>query len=387
MVMFQVQAESETASKSGKVADMVDLYNIPSYLNSRSISFENRTGSPHAGGKAASPLGVGRKGDPARMIEPGHTVELADIAGPGTIRHMWMTTYDIADTMRGLVIRAYWEDQEHPSIEAPLGDFFGFAHGKTPPFETAVHSVGEKYGLNIWIPMPFLNHARVTITNELDIKVLFFYQINYTTGDTHEDSFGRLHVLFRRENPTTKASDFELLPQRTGQGRYIGTVIGVRPTDPAWWGEGEVKFYLDGDSEFPTIVGTGTEDYVGQSWGVQQFPFQYQGANLVAGDRINTGPVSIYRWHLVDPVYWHKDIRVTIQQIGLKGTAHSLEEYKARLFERADDWCACTFWYEPVPSSPLSPIPDLAARLKDLELVKDKSALPLQQGNSTNTGM
>ena len=153
---------------------MKDLYSLPTHLESRSVSFENISGGKGVGGKAASPLGPGRKGSPARMIAAGATIELADIPGPGMIRHMWMTTYNVADTFRGLVIRIYWEGQEHPSVEAPLGDFFGFAHGETAPFQTAVHSIGEKYALNIWLPMPFSERARITLSNDLDFQALFF---------------------------------------------------------------------------------------------------------------------------------------------------------------------------------------------------------------------
>lgn len=366
---------------------MRNLYSLPPALESRAISFENIHGAKGAGGTAASPLGPGRKGSPARMLDPGETVVLADIEGPGMIRHMWMTSYGVADTMRGLVIRIYWEGQQHPSVEAPLGDFFGFAHGKTGAFHTAVHSVGERYALNSWIAMPFAKHAKVTITNDLDFQALFFYQVDYTLGDDHGDHFGRLHALFQRESPTTKARDFELLPKREGSGCYLGTVIGVRPREPHWWGEGAVKMFIDGDRELPTIVGTGAEDYVGLSWGLQQNAFLYNGATLVEGDRLNTGAISMYRWHLADPVYWQRDIRITVQQIGLKPPANSLKEYLAQLYDREDDWCACTFWYEPIPSLPIPPIPDLNARLKDLELVPDRRALPLQPGSTYHTSM
>ncbi|MEJ8568026.1 glycoside hydrolase family 172 protein [Elongatibacter sediminis] len=359
-----------------------DLHDLPADIHSRSISFENPTGEKGAGGRSASPLGVGRKGSPARMIAPGECVELANIEGPGVIRHLWMTTYDIADTMRGLVIRMYWEDQEHPAVQAPLGDFFGFAHGVTEPFHTAVHAVSEKFALSMWLPMPFARRARITITNDLSFPALFFYQIDYTVGDRLVEPFGRLHAHFRRENPTTAGRDFEVLPRRRGSGRFLGTVIGVRPGGPNWWGEGEVRVFLDGDESHPTIVGTGTEDYAGLSWGLQQNAFPLCGASRVTtGDRLETGPVSLYRWHLPDPLYWHQDIRVTVQQIGLQPPARDFEDYLASLYDREDDWCACTFWSEPVPGDPLPPLPDVEARLADLDLVPDPDSLPLQGRN------
>jgi hypothetical protein len=363
---------------------MTEPYRIPAHIKSRSISFENPEGHPGGGGKAASPLGPGRKGAPARMIGPGETFTIAEIKGPGIIRHIWMATYDVADTMRGLILRAYWDAQPHASIAAPIGDFFGFAHGHTPAYSSAVHSVGQKLALNIWLPMPFHEGARFTVTNELHIPVPLFFQIDFTTGDTVEEDSGRLHALFRRENPTTRGQDFELVPPRAGRGRYIGAVIGVRPCSNSWWGEGEVKIFLDDDTDLATIVGTGAEDYVGLSWGLHQTPFPYHGANLVTADRTATGPVSMYRWHLPDPIYFHSSLRVTLQQIGiaadLANPPRSLDGYLDCLREREDDWCSCAFWYEQLPSGPLQELPDLAARLAGLELHADLNTLPLQPG-------
>jgi len=316
-------------------------------LESRSISFENPTGARGEGGQAASKLGVGRKGAPARTIKPGESVTLCDIKGPGTLRHIWITTQREPELLRSLVVRGYWEGQTHPSVECPLGDFMGFAHGKVTAYQSAVHSVGESAGMNLWLPMPFARRARFTFANEGRKPTPLFYQIDYTLGDKHAKGVGRLHVLFRRENPTTLKQDFELLPPRQGKGRFLGSIIGIRALEDNWWGEGEIKVYLDGDKEFPTICGTGSEDYVGLSWGIQQTPFLYNGCSLN-----QKGFVSMYRWHLPDPIYWQKDCRITIQQIG----------WKDGLYERRDDWSCATFWYEPVPSAPLPALPEVQAR-------------------------
>ncbi|MEA3365132.1 MAG: glycoside hydrolase family 172 protein [Candidatus Hydrogenedentes bacterium] len=327
-------------------------YTLDTGLVSRSISFENPTGTPGEGGKAASKLGPTRKGAPNRAFKPGETVQLADIKGPGTIRHIWMTISDRKpETFRSFVIRAYWDGQEHPSIECPLGDFFGFAHGKVESYQSAVHSLGQNAGMNIWLPMPFTNRAYITLTNETDHDVTIYYQIDYTIDDDHPEDVGRLHVLFRRENPTTLKQDFELLPKREAKGRFIGSLVGVRALHNNWWGEGEIKVYMDGDEEFPTICGTGTEDWVCLSYGLQQTPFMYHGANLSQG-RFH----SFYRWHLPDPIYWEKEVRITIQQIA----------WDKGLAEVQDDWSAATFWYEPVPSASLPEMPDLAARTAEL---------------------
>jgi len=339
-------------------AQQVNLIHQPYLLNtgliSRSISFENPTGEAGKGGQAASSLGVGRKGSPMKEIKPGETVQLCNIAGPGTIRHIWLTTSQSPVVQRACVIRAYWEGQEHPSIECPIGDFFGFAHGKITAYQSAVHSLGPTGGRNLWLPMPFTSRARLTFSNEGEKPVPLYYQIDYTLGDKHPDDVGRLHVIFRRENPTTLKQDFELLPQRNQKGRFVGAVIGVRNLHPdQWWGEGEIKVYMDGDREWPTIVGTGSEDYVGLAWGVQVAPFLYNGCSLNANNF-----VSMYRWHLPDPIAWQKEARITIQQIAWKK--------EKGLIETQDDWSTATFWYEPVPSAKLPPMQDVKFRTSDI---------------------
>ena len=332
-----------------KPADITaEPYLLDAGLVSRSISFENPTGAPGQGGKAESKLGVGRKGSPAITLKAGQEVQLCDIEGPGTIRHIWMTTSKEPNNLRSLVIRAWWDDQKHPSIECPIGDFMGFAHGKVMPYYSAVHSLGKNAGMNIWLPMPFTKRAKITLTNEGQKNVPLFYQVDYTIGDNHARDVGRLHVVFRRENPTTEKQDFVLLPTRNNKGRYIGALIGIRNMHPGqWWGEGEIKIYMDGDTEFPTICGTGSEDYVCLSYGMQETPYLYNGCNL---DQKNF--VSMYRWHLPDPIYWQKECRITIQQIA----------WRQGLAETQDDWSTATFWYEPIPSQPLPPMPDVKAR-------------------------
>jgi len=333
------------------------FYSLDARLTSRSISFENPTGGKGQGGTAANHLGIGRKGSPARSIARGESVTLCSIEGPGTIRHIWMTgSFNEAPaSLRSMVVRGYWEGQEHPSIECPLGDFMGLAHGVVRSYQSAVHSVGESAALNLWAPMPFRNHARLTLTNEGEEPVVIFYQIDYTVNDTHPDEFGRLHVCFRRENLTTLKRDFEVLPKREGPGRYLGAVLGIRSLDDKWWGEGEIKIFLDGDTEFPTICGTGSEDYVCLSYGMQQTPFLYHGCSLN-----EDGYISMYRWHIPDPVYWNEDCRITIQQIGYD------HEIPDKLYERQDDWSCATFWYEPAPSAPLPAFPGVKERIADV---------------------
>jgi len=359
-----------------------ELFNLNTAVKSRSISFENPSGEPGNGGKAASEIGVGRKGAPNRRIKPGEEVVLCDIKQSGTIRHIWMTgdwmdhnwMKDKGRTklLRSTVIRAWWDGQEHPSIECPLGDLMGVAHTKIKSYESAVHSVGENAAFNFWLPMPFNKSAKITITNESEIPFTLFYQIDYTINDEHSEDVGRMHVCFRRQNPTIMKEDFEILPTRNGKGRFIGALIGIRTLHPGWWGEGEVKIYMDGDDEYPTICGTGSEDYVGLSYGIQNTTFMYHGCNLLykadtvmqvtelpSGKTVDFSPqyISMYRWHLPDPIYWEKDARITIQQIG------------CCLYDRDDDWSSATFWYEPIPSDPLPEMPSVNERTADINFL------------------
>jgi len=355
-LLYGIQSCTPEHSGSGG-----QLYDLGTGMESRSISFENPTGEQGKGGQAASAIGVGRKGFPRKNIAPGETVVLCDIAGAGTIRHIWMTGRFLGnpEALRSMVVRTYWENQEHPSVECPLGDFMGLSHGKVNAYQSAVHSIGEKAALNIWLPMPFNKNAKMTISNEGDQDVMLFYQIDYTIGDRHPEKLGRLHVCFLRQNPTTLAEDFEILPKRNGEGRFIGAVLGIRTLEEKWWGEGEVKIYMDGDTEFPTICGTGSEEYVCLSYGMQQTPYLFHGCNWN-----QDGFISMYRWHLQDPIYWKEECRVTIQQIGFNGEQRKLTGNP--YFERQDDWSSATFWYEPVPSAPLPEFPDLESRVANL---------------------
>ncbi len=331
---------------------VTEPYLLDTGLVSRSICFENPSGAPGEGGKTASRLGAGRKGAPSISLKAGQEVQLCDIEGPGTIRHIWMTTRRDTVTLRSLVIRAWWDGQEHPSVECPIGDFMGFAHGKVMPYYSAVHSLGQNAGMNIWLPMPFARRAKITLTNEGEKNVPLYYQIDYTIADKHPDDVGRLHVLFRRENPTTMKKDFVMLPQRKNKGRFMGAIIGVRNLTPGqWWGEGEIKIYMDGDTDFPTICGTGSEDYVCLSYGMQQTPYLYNGCSLNENNF-----VSMYRWHLPDPISWRKECRITIQQIA----------WKKGLAETQDDWSCATFWYEPVPSAALPEMLNVEALTADI---------------------
>ena len=295
-----------------------------SKLESRSISAENPKGAKGKGGMSASNLGVGRKGHAHLPLNAGDSHTIAEIEGPGCIRHIWLATSLNPKIIRGTVIRIFWDDLPFPSVECPIGDFFGVAHGRMAPYASILTAEVEGRGFNTWIPMPF-NKARIEVINESDADSMLTFQVDYTLGD-EPDNTGRLCCTFRRENPTTIGKDFAILEKVKGEGSFLGCVVGVRTLSLEWWGEGEIKIYMDGDEEFPTICGTGAEDYYLTAYdGVGPHGTLYQGSPLRFQDFI-----SFYRWHVLDPIYFHQDIRITMQQIGAT--------YEEGYYERSDDW-------------------------------------------------
>lgn len=285
----------------------------------RTISFENPTGAASSAGTAAG----GRKGAPFRMIEAGETVTLADIDGPGTVRHMWCTVPPMRpEVLRALVLEVYYDGHGEPSVSVPLPDFYGAVHGRPVPYASALQSTPEGRGFNSWIPMPFRRHLRIELRNASARPVQLYHQIDLTLGPVDDDQ-GQLHVTFRRENPTVLRRDFTIADGFSGPGRFVGCNVGVRvfrePSWFSWYGEGEVKMYFDGETT-PTWCGTGLEDYVGTAYGMGAHQTPYQGAPLVLRDPASTAPnpdlVSFHRWHVPDPIVFERSLRVTIQQIG-----------------------------------------------------------------------
>jgi len=360
-------------------------------LDSRAITFENPTGARGAGGQSHG----GRKGNPQRTLQPGETVELADITGPGTIRHIWMTFPPAPpEVMRALWFEVFYDGLEQPSISVPCLDFFGLPLGRPVEYSSALASAQEGRGFNAYFPMPFQRELRMAITNSSSRALSFYYQLDYTLQESLPDDAGYLHVSFRRENPTFLKQDFVITEGLRGPGRFLGCAVGVRTIDPAgWYGEGEVKMFIDGDRDFPTICGTGLEDYVGSAWGMGAHAAHYAGSPLEVRDpRQRWGMpdyLSFYRWHVSDQVVFREDLKVTIQQIGhttfRPGEEEKLEAYNrtnpaagagwtmnpsSRLLasgiaERVDDYCAAAFVYcrEPQGVSRL----DIASAIADIE--------------------
>lgn len=289
------------------------LYEMQDEVQSRWISFENPTGEPGQGGKENS----GAKGAAFASIRAGEEKVLMDIQGSGIIHRMWCTLSQRAPKdLRSYVLRMYWDNAEKPAVEAPFGDFFGAILGEMRPFESELFSSPEGRSFNFTLPMPFRTGAKVTLTNDSEDDLnQFFFDINYSLVDHGEKKPLYFHASWRRDQHTALKQDFELLPRISGRGRFLGAHIGVigHPDNLGWWGEGEVKIFLDGDTEFPTLVGTGTEDYVGTGYLQGEFAHRYQGSLLI--DNVNRY-YTFYRYHVPDPIFFHKDIRVTLQQIG-----------------------------------------------------------------------
>jgi len=348
-------------------------------LESHSATAENLKGEKGRGGMA----GNGRKGAPAiKNVVPGQTVTLMENDGPGMIRRIWLTFSPNSGTLgRKLVFRVYYDGSEYPSVEVPVGDFFGVAHAKHRHLDTELFGTTFGKGYNCKIPMPFQKHVKVTFENQSETTLtMLFYEVDYTLGDKVDENTGFFHAQFRRQNPCPHCTDYTILDGVKGKGVYLGTVLGVRSRwKGAWWGEGEVKFYIDGDSAYPTICGTGTEDYIGAAWGLNEFTTPTQGCPVCEDEN---GFYSIYRLHTADPIYFQNDLRVTIQQIGFGEVADAKEHYAENwspsqaigqkdmsqfcYFDRSDDYCSVAYWYQTLPSVPFPPLPSVEERCADL---------------------
>lgn len=349
-------------------------------IASRAITAENPDGTKGGGGTAASELGPARKGRPCITLAPGETAILADIPGAGAITHLWFTcpthTDAVGFVLRDLVIRAYWDGADTPSVEAPLGDFFCNGNGARALVTSQPITVAPTGGMNSYFQMPYGEGARLTVTNEHPAEITgFFFQVDYVTLPELPASTPRFHAQWRRRRTTEPGTDYVVLDGVEGSGCYIGTFLSIVALERYWWGEGEMKFFIDGDTEHPTICGTGTEDYAGGAWAFQDqlskdvepqvrtfsapyfgYP-QYETRDVSRGAPYATAMAphhGMYRWHLPDPVYFGSDLRVTLQQIGQVGTG---------LFERSDDVSSVAYWYQQGGTGHTPRFPDRTARM------------------------
>jgi hypothetical protein len=337
----------------------------------RSISAENFTGEKGKGGMAtegtgmvaARELGQGWKVSPSIPV-PGHsTVELANINGSGAIQHIWLTVS--SENWRRLVLRMYWDNEPVPSVETPLGDFFCNGWGEPCHISSLPIAVNPAGGFNSYWEMPFRQNARITVENLSPDRINnFFYQITYTLTEVPEDR-AYFHSQWRRNNPLPYKAPHTILDGVKGQGHYVGTYLAWSVNNRGWWGEGEVKFYMDNDGDFPTICGTGTEDYFGGAWsfeypqgqyGFYSTPFLGLPQVIKPDGQYNSQQrFGMYRWHVMDPIRFQEDLRVTIQALGWR----SVMEGKPRYLPLQDDIASTAFWYQTEPHAPFPQLPGL----------------------------
>ncbi len=289
------------------------LYLKPEKTVTRWSSFENPLGAPGSGAKENK----GGKGHAFDSVAAGETKTLMEAKGAGKVTRMWFTINERSPWMlRSLVLNMYWDGAAKPAVSVPFGDFFAAMPDMPPAYQNELFSTGEGRSFNCYIPMPFRTGARITLTNESTAPLThLFYDVNYVLEEAPSPQSLYFHSSWRRENPTTLGQDFEILPAVKGAGRFLGCniVVGADKRNLGWWGEGEVKMYLDGDKEWPTLAGTGTEDYIGTAWGQGVFVNRYQGC--LQADEAG-GRFMFYRYHVPDPVYFDSAARVAIQQMG-----------------------------------------------------------------------
>ncbi|NMB00670.1 MAG: DUF2961 domain-containing protein [Firmicutes bacterium] len=338
---------------------------ILSNAQSRSISPENFTGEKGKGGMAtegtgkgpARDLGKGWKVSPSVMVPANDTFVLGEIQGPGVIQHIWLTCFP--PQWRSLILRIYWDDEKDPSVEAPIGDFFCNGWGERCNVNSLPISVNPAGGMNSYWEMPFRKSARLEVENLDDKEAVLYYQIDYSLTDVPENA-AYFHAQFRRSNPLPYKEVHTLIDGVKGQGHYVGTYIAWGVNNSGWWGEGEVKFYVDGDKEYPTICGTGTEDYFGGAWnfehpkgeyGVYSTPFLGL-PQVIKPDGLYRSQqrFGMYRWHIMDPIRFQKDLRVTIQALGWRSGG--------RYLPLQDDIASTVFWYQTEPHNPFPTLPD-----------------------------
>jgi len=339
-----------------------------STAKSRSISPENFTGEKGkaamaiegTGQDCARELGQGWKVSPSVRIAPGSTWDMADIQGPGVIESIWVTCFP--DFWRSLVLRFYWDDEEEPSVEVPVGDFFCSGWTERCNVNSLPIAVNPAGGMNSYWPMPFRKRARITMENIGTQEAVLYYQVNYSLQDV-PDSAAYFHAQWRRSNPLPYKEVHTLADGIQGQGHYVGTYIAWGVNNRGWWGEGEIKFYMDGDDEFPTICGTGTEDYFGGAWnfehpkgqyGVFSTPFLGLPQVIIPDGLYQSQQrFGMYRWHIMDPIRFSEDLKVTIQALGWRS--------ERRYLPLQDDIASTVFWYQTEPHAPYPVLPDANA--------------------------
>lgn len=376
-ILVSLDVNSQTVF-SGLEVNMDNLFRL-SNAKTRSISPENFTGEKGKGGMAriedkdkpnvanassnARELGQGWKVNPYINIASDETFTIAEMEGPGAIQHIWMTP---TGNRRLSIIRIFWDDEKNPSVECPLGDFFANGWGEFAQVTSLAVCVNPGSAYNCYWVMPFRKKCRITITNIDDKPMRLYYQVDYTLTDIPADA-AYLHSQFRRVNPLPYKEVYTIVDGLKGKGHFVGTYMCWGVNNNGWWGEGEIKFYMDGDIEFPTICGTGLEDYFcgsynfhvrdpltnqGDKVGYREFTTPYAGMpQVIKSDGLYRSQMrfGLYRWHILDPVRFEKDLRITIQALGWTGGAY---------LPLQDDISSVAFWYQTEPHALFPKFPD-----------------------------
>lgn len=336
-----------------------------SNAKTRSISAENFTGEKGKGGMAtegtgancARDLGQGWKVSPSVDIGAGITFTMAQINGAGAIQHIWLTCFPIH--WRNLILRIYWDDETSPSVEVPIGDFFCNGWCERSYVSSLPVAVNPAGGMNCYWLMPFRKDAKITVENRASESVTLYYQVDYMLSDVPDD-VAYFHAQWRRSNPVHYKDVHTILDGVKGKGHFVGTYLAWQVNNTGWWGEGEIKFYIDHDKDFPTICGTGTEDYFGGAWNFEQPAGQYgtystpflgfHQAIKADGLYRSQQRFGMYRWHVLDPIRFDEDLKVTIQALGWRSGK--------RYLPLQDDISSVAFWYQTEPHEPYHPLPD-----------------------------
>ncbi len=335
-----------------------------SQAKTRSISAENFTGEKGKGGMAtegtgancARDLGQGWKVSPSVIIKAKSTFTLADIDGPGAIQHIWLTCHP--NMWRYFILRMYWDGEQQPSVEVPVGDFFCNGWCERSNVNSLPVAVNPAGGMNSYWEMPFRKSAKITMENIAEDDAVLYYQIDYTLTEVPED-MAYFHAQWRRSNPLKYKEVHTIVDGVKGRGHYVGTYLAWQVNSNNWWGEGEIKFYLDGDQDFPTICGTGTEDYFGGAWNWEHPQGQYGTYStaflgmhqVIKPDGLYRANqrFGMYRWHIMDPIRFEEDLRVTIQALGWRSGG--------RYLPLQDDISSVAYWYQAEPHAAYPQLP------------------------------
>jgi hypothetical protein len=356
---------------NGIEANMSNIFRM-SEAKTRSISPENFKGEKGKGSmatkgtgeNAARDLGKGWKISPSVIIKAHTSFTVAEIEGPGSIQHIWMTPTGV---WRNSIIRFYWDGETTPSVEVPVGDFFCMGWNQYSPLQSLAVCVNPGSAFNCYWPMPFRKKCRITMENIDDKDMVLYYQVDYILTKVPSDA-AYFHAQFRRVNPLPYKGVYTLVDSIKGRGQYVGTYMAVGVHNNGWWGEGEIKFYIDGDTEYPTINGTGTEDYFCGSYnfdtrkkntaGIEEVNYTeystpYAGLHQVIkgdGHYAVSQRFGMYRWHINDPIRFEKDLKVTIQALGWRSGG--------RYLPLQDDIASTVFWYQTEPHNTFSHLPN-----------------------------